>query len=138
MGKRKSNAGRPTVMTPEVIGKLEEVFGLGGTDREACFFAGISQQALYDYQTLHPEFTERKEALKENPILKARRTIVESLEQPQHAQWYLSRKANKEFGDRTTLAGDKDNPLMPNEFSSEEKKELLSLLNDKRSTTKND
>src|SRR5918998_4282646 len=72
-----SNAGRPTVITPEILAKLEYVFSLGGTDKEACFFADIGLETLYRYQRNHPEFGERKELLKSNPILKARTTLFE-------------------------------------------------------------
>lgn len=89
--------GRPPVMTEEVLNKLEEIFALGGTDQEACFFAGISHQTLYNYQKEHPEFIERKEALKELPVLKARRTVVNSLDKPDMALKYLERKKKKEF-----------------------------------------
>lgn len=47
------------VMTQEIIDK-EYIFSMGGTDEEACLCAGISTQALYDYQKRHPEFAERK------------------------------------------------------------------------------
>jgi len=93
--------GRPTVITDEVIRKLEEVFALGGTDLEACLYAGISKSAFYDYQQENPKFLERKEALKETPILRARTTIINSLENPIHAQWYLERKKRNEFSTRT-------------------------------------
>ena len=92
-----NKGGRPTVMTPLVISKLEEVFAIGGTDKEACFYADISHQTLYDYQEKHPEFVERKEALKEKPILKARQTVVKALDDPNSARWYLERKRKKEF-----------------------------------------
>ena len=94
----KREVGRPTLMTPEILNKLEEVFGIGGSDKEACFYANISHQTLYNYQEKHPEFVERKEALKERPILKARQTIVRALENPQEAKWFLERKRKKEFG----------------------------------------
>lgn len=93
-------AGRPTVMTDEVIRKLEEVFALGGTDLEACLFADISKSTLYDYQVANPAFVERKEKLKEQPILKARQTVVKSLDNSQSAQWYLERKRKVEFSPR--------------------------------------
>jgi hypothetical protein len=98
--KKRSNAGRPTVITAEVIRKLEYVFGIGGSDREACFFAGISETALYEYQNKNPKFAEHKEALKENPILKARETIFKNLKNPQTAAWYLERKRKDEFSTR--------------------------------------
>lgn len=94
----KNKGGRPTKLTPEAIKKLEEVFAIGGTDQEACFYADISHQALYNYQLKHPEFVERKEALKEKPVLKARQTVVKALEDPNHAKWFLEKKKRKEFG----------------------------------------
>lgn len=92
--------GRPTVMTEAVLNKLEEVFAIGGSDEEACFYADISKQTLYDYQKNNPEFIDRKEALKERPILKARQVIVKSLDNPEHSKWYLERKKKKEFSPR--------------------------------------
>jgi hypothetical protein len=77
----KSNAGRPTVMTPEAIRKLEDAFSWGCTDLEACCFANISKTALYEYCEKHPEFTERKEILKNNPTIKARRVIIRALDE---------------------------------------------------------
>lgn len=96
-----SNAGRPTVMTEVTLGKLEEAFAYGASDTEACFYAGINPDTLYEYQKKHPEFTERKEALKEQPILKARQTVVLSLDDPKNAQWYLERKRKGEFSTKT-------------------------------------
>lgn len=103
--KPKKSAGRPTVMTEATVKKLEEVFAIGGTDEEACFYADISKQTLYDYQKLKPEFIDRKEALKAKPILKARQTIVRGLDDSKNAQWYLERKLKKEFTQRQELTG---------------------------------
>ena len=91
--------GRPTVMTPEVVGKLEQAFSLGCSDIEACLFAGISKQALYDYQTKNPDYADRKAMLKEKLVLKARTVIAESLNKSDEntAKWYLERKAKDEF-----------------------------------------
>jgi len=73
-------AGRPTIFTPDVIQKLEEAFLLGCTDLEACFAADISKSSLYNYCNDNPEFLERKEALKQNPVHKARRVILNALD----------------------------------------------------------
>jgi hypothetical protein len=96
-------------MTPETIDKLEYVFALGGTDKEACLDAGISIQALYDYQIRNPEFAERKSLLKEAPVLLARKTIVDKLGNLDNAQWFLTRKRRKEFADKP-----KEEPPAPN------------------------
>ena len=101
----KDKGGRPTIMTDDTIKKLEEVFALGGSDSEACFYANISKQTLYNYQKEHPEFVDRKEALKEKPILKARQTVVKALDDPKDAQWFLERKRKEEFSLRQEVTG---------------------------------
>ena len=92
-------AGRPTIMTPELVNKLETAFSMGCTDLEACLFANISKQTLYNYQDKNPEFVDRKEMLKEKLILKARSVIAESLNKKDEntAKWYLERKRKDEF-----------------------------------------
>lgn len=105
--------GRPTSMTPGVISKLEEVFAIGGTDQEACFYADISHETLYKYQRENPSFTERKEALKLRPVLKARQTIVKGLDDPKNAQWYVERKLGKEFGMKQSVDLTSDGKALP-------------------------
>lgn len=96
--------GRPTAMTKEVIGKLEQAFAYGASDKEACFYAGINPDTLYEYQKKHPEFTERKEALKEQPILAARQKVVQEIKNDvKNAQWYLERKRKDEFSNRSEV-----------------------------------
>lgn len=98
----KSNAGRPTVFTKEVLQKLEEAFLLGCSDLEACLVADISSASLYNYQNDHPEFLERKRILKKTPIYKARKCVVDACEEnPELALKYLERKNKKEFSLRT-------------------------------------
>jgi len=65
-------AGRPIKMTPEVIQKLEVAFVAGCTDLEACCYADISKSSLYNYCEAHPEFLERKETLKNQPVMQAK------------------------------------------------------------------
>ena len=103
--------GRKTVMTPEIINKLEQAFSMGCSDLEACLFADIGKTTLYNYQNENPEFVERKEKLKEKLVLKARTVIAESLNKQDEntAKWYLERKAKNEFSTKveneTTING---------------------------------
>ena len=97
-----ADVGRPTVMTDIVIGKLEEAFSLGCTDAESCFYAGIAKDTLYEYQTKNPDFTDRKEALKESPIFKARKSVVDAMpNDPELSLKYLERKKKDEFSPRS-------------------------------------
>jgi len=90
-------AGRPPIVDDIALQKLEEVFALGGTDKEACLYANISPATLYNYQQSNPSFLERKELLKNSPVLLARRTVLDALtDDPQTARWYLERR-DKDF-----------------------------------------
>jgi hypothetical protein len=71
--------GRPLKLTPEVIQKLEVAFIAGCTDLEACCYADIGKSSLYNYCNDHPDFMERKETLKNQPIMQARFIVQESL-----------------------------------------------------------
>ncbi len=75
----KNKGGRPTKMTPETIQKLETAFIAGCTDLEACCYADVSKSTLYDYCQDNPEFSERKETLKNQPVMQARFIVQESL-----------------------------------------------------------
>ena len=86
-------------MTEGVLKKLEEAFALGCTDLEACIFANISHQTLYNYQDKNPEFIERKNQLKETPVLIARTTVNEGIKEDTNLAFkYLERKRRDEFG----------------------------------------
>lgn len=79
--------------------KLEHAFAIGCNDKEACSYAEITLDQLYYYtREVNKEFQARKEELKEQPILKAKDTVVKNLDDPTHAKWYLERKLKKEFG----------------------------------------
>lgn len=104
----RNKGGRPTLMTPETISKLEDAFSWGCSDEEACLHAGIGKSTLYNFQEVNPQFVERKEELKETPVLKARMTAVKKVtESYSNAMDYLKRKKKLEFGDNVdhTSAG---------------------------------
>lgn len=92
--------------TKEVIPKLEAVWSLGGTDAEAAFFADISKPALSRFLEKNPKISERKERLKQKPILGARTVVIEAFkDDPNLALKYLERKLKSEFALRHELSG---------------------------------
>jgi hypothetical protein len=98
-GKKKSNAGAPSVITPEVLLKLETAFSIGCSDRQACAFADIAPSSLYLYQLKNPAFSERKDMLKEKPIFKARLSLINGLaKDPRLALDFLKGACKEEFG----------------------------------------
>jgi hypothetical protein len=106
----KRPVGRPSKMNAIALKKLEEAFAIGASDGEACFYADISTVTLYAYQQANPEFLNRKNALKERPVLLARQTVLKDMDNPLTAKWYLERKKKGEFATRTDLTSG-DEPI---------------------------
>jgi hypothetical protein len=112
-------AGRPSKITQDVLAKLEEAFLLGHSDEEACLLTQIDHSTLYRYCQKHPNFASKKELFKNSPKIKARRNIIEKINQGdvELSKWYLERKAKIEFStkqeiDSNTIIGfQKDDPL---------------------------
>lgn len=135
MAKGKGNgAGRPSVITQEVIRKLEQAFCNDMTDLEACLFAGISKTAFYKYQDAHPEFKERKELLKNALGLKAKSVLAESINSGNQAdaKWWLERRRKDEFSTRSENTGIDGKAQEFNLNISGIKEKLLSALTDEQ------
>lgn len=123
----KNKGGRPTLMTPETIAKLEVAFSVGATDNEACFVAGITKTTLYEYCKDHPEFTDRKESLKDMPIYQARANVAQAIEQKDKtiSTWYLERKKKIEFSQRSEHTGAEGGAIEIDTSSKEKADELI-------------
>lgn len=90
---QKKGAGRPTVMTKDVLRKLEDAFMNAFTDEMACLYAGIGKTALYEYCKENPQFAERKETLKETPHLAAQKELVEGIKgNLSQARWWAEHR----------------------------------------------
>lgn len=101
----KNKGGRPTVMTPDVLAKLEDAFLHGLSDKRACQYAGISVDALYAYQEKFPEFSQRKESLKLSPDIIAQVELVKGIKgNLGQARWWAEHKMSDEFSTKTTVA----------------------------------
>ena len=107
--------GRPSVVTPDNIDKLEEGFIMGYTDEEACLYAGISTSALYRYQEDNPEFRERKALLKKAVTLQAKQNVTRAINKGDKklSKWWLERRASDEFSTKVENehAGKDGNPI---------------------------
>ena len=97
--KKKSNVGRPPVVTADVVCKLELGFAKGLNKTECCEFAGIGRTAFYDYLKENPEFANKIEVLQSHPAMRAKINIADRLEKGdiELSQWYLERKCRDEF-----------------------------------------
>lgn len=116
----KDERGRPTVMTPENIEKLEEGFLKGFSDRESCLYAKIAPSTLYAFCQENPDFSERKELLKEQVKMKAKDNIQAAIHAGDKllSQWYLERR-DKDFKPKSDLTSDdKPIPILINAISN--------------------
>ena len=113
--KKKSNAGRPPKMNSDVRAKIEEASAMDCTITEIALYAGIGRRTLYDWIKADPELSHRIEELRDTPFLKARKTLISNLNNPQYALEYLKRKKRKEFGDSRdiTSQGEKLSVVIP-------------------------
>ena len=91
--KTANRVGRPTVITNDVIAKLELAYTAGANNTQACDFADISQDALYDYIKKHPEFSEKKEHWKQRLKLRAKMNIKNAINDGDKdmSKWYLEK-----------------------------------------------
>lgn len=103
--KKKKKTGRPAKITGPVIDKLDYAYSIGCSDPEAATYAGVSLSCLYRYLNDHPEYRDRREALKKKPVLEARETVLQSIRSgdPVTAKWYLEKQAPEDFGSRAEL-----------------------------------
>ena len=107
-----AKVGRPSLDTPDVRSKIEEAAALDASVEEIAFYANISRDTYYEILKKDKEFSDRIEALRQKPILKARQTVVQKMtESYPNAMDYLKRKKKFEFGDNLDVTtGGKEFP----------------------------
>ena len=120
--KKNHKKGRPSVFTPDTIQKLEYAYSIGCTDTESALYANISLSALYNYISNNPDFKESRDMLKRKPVLLAKKTVYDSMEDGDTvtAKWLLEHKASDEYNTRSEVAVTGDGVL-----SIEERSEAL-------------
>lgn len=124
MGKKK--IGRPLAIGETQLQKLREGFLKGYNDEEACLYADVKERTFYDYCAKHPEFSHHKEQWKLNPILKAKDTIFENLDDKETAKWYVERKRKNEFSTKIEQTITNTTPQIV--VASESVKDKIDLL----------
>ena len=95
----KKNEPAPTKgLSDDILRRLEDAFGLGCSDAEACCFAGVVLSEFQAYLKENPLFKERREVLKQRPQLLARQTVFKALkDDPKIALEYLDRVAKADL-----------------------------------------
>lgn len=75
----KNKTGRPTVITDEVVGKLEDAIKHGASITEACNVSGISRDTFYEHCRSDQKFSDKMERARSCLALAAKRNIAISI-----------------------------------------------------------
>lgn len=95
----KQKVGRPSVITPEAVQKLEAALAAGFGINAACYFSGVSRSVYYERKATDKEFSDKMRLAEEWSTYKARQVILNAINEGnvKVAMWYLERKARAEF-----------------------------------------
>lgn len=103
----------PVKLDDITVKKIEEALALDCSIEEVCLMANITRQTYYNWVNSFPELKERFDILRASPFLKARKTINDSLANPQFAFEYMKRKKKGEFSERSEVTGADGKELQP-------------------------
>ena len=83
---------------------LLNVCKLDATVEECCYHTGITVRQYQYFNELHPDFCHIKAQLNQYPFLKARKKIVEGIDEKfENAMEYMKRKKKLEFSERQEI-----------------------------------
>ena len=115
--KKRSNkgaGGRPSIMTKDVVNKLEIAYTAGSNDTQACDFADISRTTLYKYINEQEGFADKIEQWKQRLKLRAKMNIQNAINDGDKdtSKWYLE-KTDEAFNpkNKQELTGKDGNPI---------------------------
>jgi len=95
----KNRIGRPTKMTEDIVGKIEEAASYDCSVSEICLFANICRDTYYEWIKKDKQLSDRITALRNTPVLIARQELIKSFKSDgKLALEYLERKLPNEFG----------------------------------------
>lgn len=105
--------GRPTIITDEVVAKLELAFKEGANISEACLVSGISRNAYYDRINVDQKFSNKMSIAQDYVTVVAQKNISSRIVRgdPEASKWWLERKKKQEFSTRNELTGKDGAPL---------------------------
>ena len=107
---------RPTVVTEEVIQKLEKLFRDGSHIYEACGEVKIDPSTYYKRLKEDPDFSNRMDVAQEYTTEIARAVLSRSIKRGDRdsAKWWLERRAKERFSPRSELTGADGAPIQGN------------------------
>lgn len=100
--------GRPTVLTPQVVSKLEALLSIGLTVREACLESGISHETYYSRVRSDERFADKMAKAQNTVTTTAKKVVATQVlgGDTKTAMWWLDRLDKKELAKQQVVAGD--------------------------------
>ena len=99
-----SSIGRPTVLTENVVQKLEEALRNGFSVLTACHLSGVSLSTYYDHYDQNKEFSGKMIIAKLWITEQAKKIVIQAINSNDlsTAKWLLERRTRDEFGQDKT------------------------------------
>ena len=98
--------GRPSVITEQVVAKLEELFKIGCTVETACNYAEIDKSTYARHLQSDPAFATRIRKSQEFARIAAGQLVVNDFVKNKNvdsAKWWLEKKHRAEFGSQESV-----------------------------------
>jgi len=136
---------RPTIISEEIINKIEEALKAGNYVITSCEYAGISKDAYYDWMhksadpnsdPIYKRFSETVEKARAQAEVRNVMNIQKSAQngQWQASAWWLERSFPDKWGRRTTVTGPDNGPIQVDVTRDQITERILSLLNNESET----
>jgi UDP-N-acetylmuramyl tripeptide synthase len=96
---QKQKVGRPSVITEDVVQKLEAALACGYSVNVACYYSGVSRSAFYEHKAMDRAFSDKMRLAEELSTHRARQVILQAIDKGdvKAAMYWLNRKARTEF-----------------------------------------
>lgn len=117
----KNEVGRPTLLVPETVTKLESILKIGGTIEEACSYALISRETYYRWLKENEDFMTKMESAQHYSDIVAKNIVVDSMHKDKNldtAKWWLEKRVFKQNGPMVQV----NNQVNSIEFYTDENK----------------
>lgn len=122
----KTQTGRPTVMTEAAVQKLEQALQEGFSVERACYLSGVGRSTFYDHYNSNPDFADKMCLAQDWATERAKQIVIQAIDggNLKAAQWWLERKAHREFGAKLAV---QEKPE-PNVFTKRTPDEVYDLM----------
>lgn len=125
------SGGRPTVISGEIVRKLEAALRDGFNVSEACLVSGVSRTAYYERKAADEAFADKMELAQKYVTIRAKKVVIQAIDDGNFnaAKWWLEHRERDEFGPRTVSNEAKEQQQERERVAEEEDDVLRQIIN---------